>query len=338
MQGSLETRTVLIVEDDVATRSFIARQLRRKGMEVTAVGSAEEVLVEASRRSVAFDVVVSDVHLPGMSGLDLATLVLAANPRQPIVLITGDPDAALAREALSRGPVGYLLKPFEIDDLAAAVEKALKRLAPGPVSQLPEAEVTGRVPLQWLDLVDQQSYAGKGHARRVARVAMAIAEAARSIEERLEVGELVVAAWSHELGRLSEQASDPVVVAVEGARLLSELGCATGVVEGVRHMHERHDGTGGPEGRAADEIPPISQVLAVADSVEHYAAAWLHAGKGPAEAVERALGLVQVQRGTVFTPEVVDAALRQRHRFVTICGEARSVPVIGDSNGQADVA
>ncbi|HUF49958.1 MAG TPA: response regulator [Longimicrobiales bacterium] len=334
---SLETKTVLIVEDEVGTRNLIARHLRRKGMEVTAVESGEAVLMDATRRTVAYDVVISDVHLPGMSGLDLATLILAGNARQPIVLITGDPDEALAREALSRGPVGYLLKPFEMSELEVAVQQAVERLKLGGAT-LPEADTAGRVPLRWLDIVDQQSYAGKGHARRVARVAMALAEAARSIEARLEVGELVVAAWSHELGRLSNDASDPVVVATEGARMLSELGCAAGVVEGVRHMHERYDGTGGPSRLAGEVIPAASQILAVADSLDHYAAAWLHAGKGAAEAVDRALGLVHVQSGGVFSPEVVKAAQAQHHRIVTICGEALSKAAGEDEAPAAGVA
>jgi response regulator RpfG family c-di-GMP phosphodiesterase len=119
--------------------------------------------------------------------------------------------------------------------------------------------------------------------------------------------------------------------------MLTELDCTAGVVEGVRHMHERYDGTGGPDRLRGEGIPPIAQVLAVADSLEHYAAAWVHAGRDAAEAMERALGLVRVQRGTVFSPEVVDAAMRQRHRIVGIYTETRDVEQ-GDDRRGAEVA
>jgi HD-GYP domain-containing protein (c-di-GMP phosphodiesterase class II) len=271
-----------------------------------------------------------------MTGLDLAATLLELHPGQPIVLMTGDPGEALAREALSRGPVGYLLKPFALEALEAAVEQAVAKQLPAPAS-LPEADSPGRVPLQWLDVVDARSYAGKGHARRVARIAMALVETARTVEERLQVGDLVVAGWSHELGRLRIEDSDPVKLAVAGAEMLLELGCSAGVVEGVRHMHERYDGTGGPARQKAEAIPAISQVLAVADSLEHYAAAWVHAGREAGEAMERSLGLMRVQRGTVFSPEVVDAAMRQRHRIVGIYVEAHEV-VQGDVRNDAEVA
>src|SRR5688572_28802877 len=231
MNPSLETKTVLVVEDDDATRALVARRLRRCGMQVTEASSAEDVPMET-----AFDVVVSDVHLPGMTGLDLATALLEQHPGQPIVLMTGDPDEALSRDALSRGPVGFLLKPFALESLESAVEQTVALQAPAPTS-LPEAESPGRVPLEWLDVVDERSYAGKGHARRVARIAMALVESARAVEARLQVGDLVVAAWSHELGRLMGEESDPVKLAVAGARRLAELQCSVGVVDGVRHMH-----------------------------------------------------------------------------------------------------
>lgn len=318
---SREMKRALLIEDDAATRMVLARHLRRSGLEVTALESGEQVLIEAARREVGFDVVVSDVHLPGMSGLDLASLILSRNPAQPIVLITGDPDAALAREALSRGPVSYLLKPFEMFELDAAVNQALVR---HDVTRIRHAQpletVAGRIPQGWLDMVDQRSYAGPGHARRVGQLALAIAEAAPDLERQLEVGELLVAAWSHELGRISGEASDPVEMVLEGARLLTEQGCAPGVAAGVRHLHERHDGSGGPRGLAGQAIPVVSQILSVADAVEHYVSAWLQAGKPPTEAVERALGLVRVQRGTLFAPAVVDAVLRQESRVLSICG------------------
>lgn len=329
---SRETKRALLIEDEVATRMLLARHLRRSGLEVTALESGEQVLIEAARCEVSFDIVVSDVHLPGMSGLDLASLILSRNPAQPIVLITGDPDAALAREALSRGPVSYLLKPFEMFELDAAVNQALVRHAVTRIRDAQPVETTtGRVPQGWLDTVDQRSYAGPGHARRVGQLALAIAEAAPDLERQLEVGELLVAAWSHELGRISGDASGPVEVVLQGASLLTERGCSPGVVEGIRHLHERYDGSGGPRGLTGTEIPVVSQILSVADSVDHYVSAWLQTGKSPMEAVERALGLVRVQAGTVFAPPVVDAIIRQQARVLSICGTSDRRPAQIDS-------
>lgn len=311
-------KSALLVEDDVATRALIARQLRRAGLEVLALESGERVLREAADRYTSFDVVILDVHLPGMSGLELASLIQARRPAQPIVVITGDPDPRLAREALSRGPVSYLLKPFEMAELLTAVERALAAAAAAPTSGAAKASATG-----WLDLVEQ-SYMGSVHARRVGRVALALAEAVPGITSRLEIGDLLVAAWSHELGRRGADA-DPVTIAAEGGRMLSELGSSPKVVAAVSALAERHDGTGGPARLAGDDIPLIAQLVAVADALEHYAAASLQESASPSEAVDRGLGLIKAQRGTVFRPEVVDTACRQRTRLITICADAEVV-------------
>jgi putative two-component system response regulator len=325
-----ESRRVLLVEDEPATRSLLARHLRRSGLEVLAVDSGEAALVAARRAPAGYDVVVSDVHLPGMSGLDLTSLILSRTPSQPVVLITGDPDAALAREALSRGPVSYLLKPFEMFELDAAVKQALVRQDMtrgwGPLG---ESITPGAVPQGWLDLVDERSYAGPGHAQRVGKLALALAEASPEHGMQVDTGELLVAAWSHELGRLAREAADPVVMATEGARMLQGLGCAPGVVEGVCHQYERWDGSGGPLGLAGSAIPLLSQLLSVADALDHYIAAWLQTGRDGTLAAERALGLIQAQRGTMFSPAVVDAAVRQRLRVLAICGQ-RTGPGSGE--------
>src|SRR3954462_14521521 len=205
MMKKTEVRRVLLVEDDPGARTMITRYLTRQKYEVTALDSAEKALVPAND-GVAYDVVISDVHLPGISGLDLAGLLLDRSPTQPIVLITGDPDEALAREALSRGPVSYLLKPFELYELEAALHQAITRCerAKAAVAPEPAAQPTtaGELPLQWLKVVDDSSYAGAGHADRVARLARVLSPGLPSTEKEIDPAKLTVAAWSHEIGRL----------------------------------------------------------------------------------------------------------------------------------------
>lgn len=313
-------QNALLVEDDSATRALIERQLQRSGLDVLAMESGERVLKEAADRYASFDVVILDIHLPGMSGLELASLIQARRPEQAIVVITGDPDPRLAREALARGPVSYLLKPFEMAELLGAVRRAL---VGGRAAAAEKPSGTAATSKGWLDLVEQ-SYMGSAHARRVGRVALALAEGLPGITSRLEVGDLLVAAWSHELGRQGAD-GDPVTVASEGARMLKELGSSPKVVTAVRALAERYDGSGGPSGLDGEAIPLISQLVAVADALEHYASASLRADSSPAEAVDRGLSLLRAQRGTVFRPEVVDTACRQRARLITICADAQSV-------------
>jgi FixJ family two-component response regulator len=125
---------ILIVEDDVGVRSLMTRHFRRKGFEVEQAGDAEEVLLRFGQAEQTFDVVLTDVHLPGQSGVDLGRQIHQINPTQPIVYMTGDSDSGIAREALRDGAAGFLLKPFEFFELDTVVKHAVQR-APAPLQR-----------------------------------------------------------------------------------------------------------------------------------------------------------------------------------------------------------
>jgi response regulator RpfG family c-di-GMP phosphodiesterase len=316
---------VLLIEDDAATRNLISRHLGREGYAVTAVEAAEEGMVEAG--DATFDVVISDVHLPGLSGIELAGYLLSRDANVPIVLVTGDPDEALAREALSRGPVSYLLKPFELFELDAAVRQAIGRRDASAVSEDgSETEVTagGRIPEEWLTLVDEKSYAGRGHAERVARIAQLLLEAVPALAQEISPLELQHAAHTHEVGRLGGAGADPTGVAVRGAEMLAQVGLSKPVVDAVRHLYERWDGTGGPAGLSGARVPAGAQLLSAADALDHYCSAWLQAGLRAEDAVDRAMNLVTVQQGLMFSPVVVAAVHSERQRIRDVCIAARN--------------
>jgi response regulator RpfG family c-di-GMP phosphodiesterase len=321
------TRRVLLVEDNAATRRMIDRHLRRSGYDVTAVESAESIV----GRGTDYDIVVSDVHLPGQNGIELAAQLLAERPSQQIILITGDPDEALARHALSRGPVSYLLKPFELFELDSAMRQAAQRLEQREPEGLAEARASsgggagrrdGWVPEGWLEYLDAASYAGAGHSMRVGQLAVKLAESVPLALVQWSTDELTLAARCHELGRLVGASADPAELASHGAKLLQELGFPDGVVQVIRHLHERWDGGGGPDGLSAWDIPAASLILSVADSVDHYVGAWRQAGVPVSDAVDRAIGLVLVQQGTVFSPLLAAVVQREADFVRKVCESA----------------
>jgi DNA-binding response OmpR family regulator len=116
------TNRILVVEDDPSIRKLVTSHFRRCGFEVEYAIAAEEVASDER-----YDVVLTDVHLPGQSGIDLARRIHAAWPEQAVVFMTGDADPMVARAALADGTSGYLLKPFELFELDAAVNMAVTR-------------------------------------------------------------------------------------------------------------------------------------------------------------------------------------------------------------------
>lgn len=119
------TGRILVVDDEEGVRTVLQRLLRRMGYEVEAVGDATTALALLSVVPLRFDLVLSDILMPGKTGLELATQLLDAGVPVAIVLMTGFADIATVREATETHRLPVLRKPFEANQLAAIVEDAL---------------------------------------------------------------------------------------------------------------------------------------------------------------------------------------------------------------------
>ncbi len=125
---------ILLIEDDGDLASSLERVLFGEGYRVTLEKRGDEGLSRASRESL--DLVVTDLKLPGLSGMDLVRELHAAKPRLPIILMTAHGTTETAIEATKHGAYDYLLKPFEMDDLLAVIDEAVaaSRLMSEPVA------------------------------------------------------------------------------------------------------------------------------------------------------------------------------------------------------------
>ncbi len=114
---------VLVVDDDVAIGRVLVALLEQRGWSATHVASAEEAVKVLDAR--AIDIVLSDIRMPGMDGLGLLDHVSARFVGLPVVLLTAHGSVALAVDAMKRGAADFVQKPFERDEIAYVVEKAL---------------------------------------------------------------------------------------------------------------------------------------------------------------------------------------------------------------------
>lgn len=119
-----EKGTVLLVDDEANITAVYARQLRRSGMTVEVATDA--VAAAALVRSRSFDVVVSDVTMPGMTGLELLRAVREHDLDLPVVLMTGGPDVKDAIKAMEYGAFRYLAKPVPLPELTDVVTRAAR--------------------------------------------------------------------------------------------------------------------------------------------------------------------------------------------------------------------
>ncbi|MBN3964452.1 sigma-54 dependent transcriptional regulator [Pseudomonas gregormendelii] len=127
---------VLLVEDDRALREALADTLLLAGHDYVAVGSAEEALTAVTKD--AFNLVLSDVNMPGMDGHQLLSLLRARQPQLPVLLMTAHGAVERAVDAMRQGAVDYLVKPFEpkalLDLLARHALGSVPAEGEGPIA------------------------------------------------------------------------------------------------------------------------------------------------------------------------------------------------------------
>ena len=120
-------RQLLVVDDDRAMREMLSSLFKERGLWVEEAASADAALTRAAEQD--FDVVLSDVRMPGLSGVELVGQLRRLRPGTPVVLMTAFGSIDTAVEAMRSGAFDYLTKPFEPDAVILAVERALEHRA-----------------------------------------------------------------------------------------------------------------------------------------------------------------------------------------------------------------
>jgi DNA-binding NtrC family response regulator len=121
------SRTILVVDDDDAIRETFELHLKCLGCDVSLAASAEEALQKVSEAEPAL--VITDVRMPGSSGLDLLAALQAAAPDVDVVVITAFEDMQTAIDAMKAGAYDYLVKPVDLDRIELIVERCLRERA-----------------------------------------------------------------------------------------------------------------------------------------------------------------------------------------------------------------
>ena len=116
--------TIHLIEDDVSQRDSIKSLLAFKGFITKTYTTANDFL-----KTLPFErpaIVIADIQLPGISGVDLHRIILKKNINPPIIFISGEASIQESIDAMKQGAIEFLVKPFEIDTLIAAVNNAIK--------------------------------------------------------------------------------------------------------------------------------------------------------------------------------------------------------------------
>ncbi|PWI11291.1 DNA-binding response regulator [Streptomyces sp. NWU339] len=124
------THTVLLAEDDRAIRNALERALTLEGYRVTAVADGVEALAQAHRSRP--DVLLLDVMMPGIDGLQVCRVLRAEGDRTPVLMLTALVETADRIAGLDAGADDYVVKPFDVEEVFARLRALLRRAAPVP--------------------------------------------------------------------------------------------------------------------------------------------------------------------------------------------------------------
>ncbi len=306
---------ILVIDDEEVIRALVMEILETAGHVITGAESAERAL--ALLEEAEFDLVVSDVVMSGLSGLELLELVGERHASLPVVLVTGAGTYETLSQALTRGAAGLVTKPFAHSDLQTAVTDALDRAARSR-EELRERLLAPTLASALANAIEARDSYLHGHCERLASLAVRIAEELELFSEEVET--IRLGAILHDIGKIGipdrvllkpGPLDDEERVIIEthptiGDKLLEPLDLLAAARPIVRHHHERWDGQGYPDGLAAEEIPLGARIVAVADSVEVMSSRQLYRQpRTPAEILEE----LHCCRGAQWDPRVVDVVL-----------------------------
>ena len=328
---------VLIVDDEEAIREVVSTLLQTQGYECSAVGNGRLAVEHLKQNST--DLVLSDMLMPEMDGLQLLSWLRSHDPELPMILVTAMHDVSTALESIRCGAYDYILKPFEKDQLFLSVRRALEhrrllvenrnyqrnleQLVEQRTSELKKAlseleqsyDATLEALGGALDLKDSETV---GHCKRVTAFTMALAKAMNLPLETLP--QIARAAFLHDIGKMAIpdrilQKQGPLNDEERGVmrthceighKMLLRIPFLREVAEIVLSHQEFYDGSGYPRGLRGDEIPLGARIFAVADAVD---AMLSDRPYRKALGVDHARREVKRCSGTQFDPNVVEVFL-----------------------------
>jgi DNA-binding NtrC family response regulator len=114
---------ILIVEDDAEMASLLKDYLKEDGYDICSAGNGSEALAVASKK--AFDLIITDIRMPGLTGLDILPGFRKLHPAVPIIAITAFGSREICQKSLKRGATAYLEKPICLNQLGRLIQEMI---------------------------------------------------------------------------------------------------------------------------------------------------------------------------------------------------------------------
>ena len=320
-----EGKTIVIVDDEEPMRDYLREVLTHEGYHCRCFTGSLAALAYMACNSDRADLILTDINMPGMGGVDLLRTVKTVSPELPVILISGLYEVGLAIEALKRGAADYLLKPAKPGEVAKLVathldpdregrRDAMRGALRNFLSSRDRYHKPGEQVQEVFSALGFKRYETLQHSKRVAAYAVLLGEAKKLSTEELR--HLELGALLHDIGKIAiphNVLMKPGPLSDEewgvmklhpqiGWELLSEFPELGAEAEIVHCHHERFDGQGYPRGLKAHDVPLGARIFSIVDTLD---AITSDRPYRPRQPIETALAEVEKHSNKQFDPGLV---------------------------------
>jgi putative two-component system response regulator len=276
-------------------------------------------------REQAFELVLTDIAMPEISGLELLKSLKELNAECEVIMITGYVDISYAIQAMRHGAYDFFTKPLNFDKIMLTIQRVEERRALRETAKKYEMlrtqkeferEATMQATRSLLRAVEERDKCNIGHGRRTAEFSTLLGRALGFSGHALE--RLATAALLHDIGkigiddrilnkpgRLNEDEFETIKRHSEiGEYIVAPNSFLKDLSPFIRHHHERFDGTGYPDGLLGEAIPLEARIICLADYFDSITSKRPYRAPMP---LKEAQGLIRQESGKIFDPRVVDA-------------------------------
>jgi putative nucleotidyltransferase with HDIG domain len=318
---------IMVVEDEELVRDMIRQNIERTGYQCTIAKNGTEALKILADHGKKVDIIITDIRMPGVNGIEL-TRKVKENYDADIIVMTGFVEDFDYEKVIESGASDFFQKPINSNELMLRLRRVLKERF--LLSERNRADKELKKHIEKLQNAQEQTVAAlastaeirdpytSGHQKNVAKLACSIAEH-MGLSADLIKG-LRIAGLLHDIGKISVPAeilSKPGKITKDERNIIKNH-CRVGydilkgiefqwpVAEIVLQHHERIDGSGYPLEITGEQILLEARILAVADVIEAMSS---HRPYRAALGLDEALEEIRRKRGILFDPVVVDACL-----------------------------
>ena len=296
-QNALEH--ILIVDDEDSVRTVLMRQLENEGSECRESASAVAALTELENRN--YSLVISDVKMPGMSGMEFLRRARERNPETSFIMITGFKDIHVAVDSLRIGACDFITKPFDLNTIQHSVDMALERrrllIENRQYREKLESDIRARtmelhealneveasycITLETMvSALDAREHETRAHSQRVREYAATLAQYLGFKHDDLD--QVARGALLHDIGKIG--VPDSILLKPgkltddEWTEMKKHSETGYDILQGIEFLapaadivlchHERWDGMGYPNRLSGADIPLGARIFAIADTMD----------------------------------------------------------------------